>query len=226
MKRPVTRTACALFLLALAAVACSHDIGDSCMTSVDCDPNGTRSCDLSQPGGYCTILGCDPVTAICPGGSACIRFFPLSLLPGYDMLAANGMACDPTVTPTNCPTGLSCSPAGACTPITCDPAVIPTTCPGGLICSSDGHCAKCDSKCEDVSCASGQIEDQCLADEICLDAGICAKAMLEQRMCAKSCSSTGDCRSGYECRPTGLAGSMVLASDPNMQTAFCAPHVP
>ena len=29
----------------------------SCKSSVDCDPNGTRSCDLSQPDGYCTIAG-------------------------------------------------------------------------------------------------------------------------------------------------------------------------
>ena len=52
MKRPVTRTWFALLWLALCAVGCGHDIGDECQTSIDCDPNGTRSCDLSQPGGY------------------------------------------------------------------------------------------------------------------------------------------------------------------------------
>ena len=49
----------ALGLAMLLASACGRDIGDECQTSVDCDPNGTRACDLSQPGGYCTVLGCD-----------------------------------------------------------------------------------------------------------------------------------------------------------------------
>jgi hypothetical protein len=63
--------------------ACSHDIGDSCKTSADCDPNGTRACDLSQPGGYCTMVGCDEKS--CPSGSACIRYFPEALLSSARM---------------------------------------------------------------------------------------------------------------------------------------------
>jgi hypothetical protein len=67
-------------LAALAAGGCGHDIGDECKSSVDCDPNGTRSCDLSQPGGYCTVQGCDETS--CPSGSACVRIFPMaSFLP-------------------------------------------------------------------------------------------------------------------------------------------------
>ena len=66
--------------LAVAAVAslfvlgsgCGHNIGDSCAQNVDCQPDGTRFCDTSAPGGYCTIDGCD--TDTCPGGSVCIRF--------------------------------------------------------------------------------------------------------------------------------------------------------
>jgi hypothetical protein len=72
-----TRTALLLAGLALAALslsACGHDIGDDCRSSADCDPNGTRACDLSQPGGYCTIVGCDEHA--CPSGSWCIRYFP------------------------------------------------------------------------------------------------------------------------------------------------------
>ena len=64
--------------MALGGGACSHDIGDGCQTSVDCDPSGTRSCDLSQPGGYCTINGCDETT--CPSGATCVRYFPEALL--------------------------------------------------------------------------------------------------------------------------------------------------
>ena len=60
------------FVLA-ALTACGKEIGDECIVSSDCDPNGTRVCDVSQREGYCTIMGCDYST--CPEESACIRFF-------------------------------------------------------------------------------------------------------------------------------------------------------
>jgi hypothetical protein len=63
-----------LALAVLSLSACGHDIGDDCRSSADCDPNGTRACDVSQPGGYCTIIGCDEKT--CPADSWCIRYFP------------------------------------------------------------------------------------------------------------------------------------------------------
>lgn len=66
----------ALFTLALglAATGCAPDIGDSCETSVNCDVNGTRICDLAQPGGYCTVEYCESNT--CPAGSVCVEFEP------------------------------------------------------------------------------------------------------------------------------------------------------
>jgi hypothetical protein len=64
-----------LSLVAVLAVfgACGKEIGDGCIISTDCSPNGDRVCDPSSFGGYCTIQGCDVST--CPGESACIRFF-------------------------------------------------------------------------------------------------------------------------------------------------------
>jgi len=63
-----------LLALSLAAAACGSEIGDECLVSSDCDPNGTRIClDSSMKGGYCTVMGCDYST--CPEESACIRFF-------------------------------------------------------------------------------------------------------------------------------------------------------
>jgi hypothetical protein len=60
---------------ALAALAaCSRSIGDNCTTNIDCSANGDRTCDLSEPGGYCTIDGCDATS--CPDESVCVRFFP------------------------------------------------------------------------------------------------------------------------------------------------------
>ncbi len=64
----------ALAATAFVAGACSKKIGDDCKINPDCDPEGDRLCDLSQPGGYCTIDGCDERS--CPEEAACIRFFP------------------------------------------------------------------------------------------------------------------------------------------------------
>lgn len=158
MKRSVKSSSAARHILLLLALlvapslllgACGHDIGDDCKTSADCDPNGTRACDLSQPGGYCTINGCDAKS--CPSGSACIRVFPQEMF-------------------------LSKS---------------------------------CDEGCD--------------ADELCLDSGKCAKRSQETRLCGKLCGEDGDCRSGYECRPTGTRGSMLLSVDPATSGRFCAP---
>jgi len=59
-------------LTALAA-ACGHAVGDPCNTNLDCSPLGTRYCDTSAPGGYCTVDGCD--VGVCPDEAVCIRFF-------------------------------------------------------------------------------------------------------------------------------------------------------
>ena len=64
--------------LGLALVGCAPEIGDACETSTDCSQNGDRLCDISQPGGYCTIFNCEPAdsnpAAKCPDESACVAF--------------------------------------------------------------------------------------------------------------------------------------------------------
>lgn len=68
-------------LLVIPLWACGKKIGDQCRTQFDCnDEDDSRTCDISQPGGYCTIEGCDERS--CPEDSVCIRFFPrVELLP-------------------------------------------------------------------------------------------------------------------------------------------------
>ncbi len=68
------RAVLALTLLALTpALACQKVIGDSCSISTDCSIEGDRTCDISQPCGYCTITACDPNT--CPdNNSVCVNF--------------------------------------------------------------------------------------------------------------------------------------------------------
>jgi hypothetical protein len=66
--------------LAFAAgmAACKPQIGNRCTTSTDCSQTGDRLCDISQPGGYCTIFNCEPVgsnaSTKCPDEAACISF--------------------------------------------------------------------------------------------------------------------------------------------------------
>ena len=61
-----------LGLSALLAVACQPKIGDSCTTSTNCSATGDRLCDITEPGGYCTIFNCEPGS--CPEEAACINF--------------------------------------------------------------------------------------------------------------------------------------------------------
>ncbi len=62
---------CFFFVAALSA--CGKKIGDECKQNVDCDPLGTRFCDVSQPHGYCTIEGCEEGS--CPDEAVCVRFY-------------------------------------------------------------------------------------------------------------------------------------------------------
>jgi hypothetical protein len=183
--------------MALGAAACGKQIGDECQTASDCSPSGGRICDLAQPGGYCTILGCDETT--CPSEATCIRFFPVQFLTN----PCNPYCEDRAVaTP---PDGGMVLDAGIVTPPLC-PAAYPAD--GGV---------------SSAICPNGPTND-CTSDEICLDNGLCAPRTSEVRYCMKACSSDGDCRSGYVCRPTGTAGGFELSATPCRQTGFCAPQ--
>jgi hypothetical protein len=65
-----------LTLLALTPLAsgCAPRIGDGCYSQTNCSINGDRVCDITQPGGYCTVFDCSPDT--CPDDSVCVRFEP------------------------------------------------------------------------------------------------------------------------------------------------------
>jgi hypothetical protein len=95
----------ALMAGALAA-GCGHQIGDECTTAADCNPNGTRSCDRSQPGGYCTIQGCDETS--CPSEAVCIRYFPAQFLTE---------PCNPAAMPSECAADEVCLDDGVCAPL-------------------------------------------------------------------------------------------------------------
>ena len=79
--------------------ACGKNIGDQCRVNNDCyTEDNTRSCDISQPGGYCTVDGCDERS--CPKEGTCIRFFPRMFLD---------QPCDPAAAD-SCPADQVCLP--------------------------------------------------------------------------------------------------------------------
>jgi hypothetical protein len=62
-----------LALLAALAVGCKPEIGDDCQISTDCSAAGDRLCDITAPGGYCTVYNCEP--GACPEDeSLCVQF--------------------------------------------------------------------------------------------------------------------------------------------------------
>jgi hypothetical protein len=184
---------------ALSTASCGRKIGDNCQTAADCDPSGGRICDLSQPGGYCTILGCNETS--CPTEATCIRNFPAQFL---------SKPCNPFCEDRLCQSGADGGADGG----PGSDAGLPLCSP---ICPQESTQAAAAE-----GCPNGPTND-CTADEICLEEGLCAPRSSEMRFCAKVCGSNNDCRAGYICRPTGTAGSVALSGTPCTQTAFCSP---
>ena len=60
--------------VAISLAGCAPAIGDACETPLDCSSQGSRLCDRTQPGGYCTVRGCEQGT--CPEDSVCVAFRP------------------------------------------------------------------------------------------------------------------------------------------------------
>lgn len=154
-KRPVRASSRLLLFLAIASAlalgACKREIGDECSTGADCEPNGSRICDLSQPGGYCTIANCDERS--CPSDSACIRFFPTQFLTKACNPACEDLPClrDPEATeeqgrcPEGCPTndcGVDelCLDAGVCAPRTTERRYCQKTCGDNGDCRGGYEC--------------------------------------------------------------------------------------
>jgi len=62
----------ALCVMLSVSVGCGRGIGDACESSLRCSAGGTRLCDMTQPGGYCTLAACQPGN--CPDDSVCVTF--------------------------------------------------------------------------------------------------------------------------------------------------------
>jgi hypothetical protein len=144
---PVLRFAAFFVLFALLAPACGKEIGDSCSTNVDCIQDGTRDCDLSQPGGYCTVNGCDEKS--CPSEAVCIRIFPYEVSfsrPACqldsDCGAGAGLCKHPDDT-CGCTQDSDCTADGLCIPDVPNGYCVPRTSERRYCeksCGNDGDC--------------------------------------------------------------------------------------
>jgi hypothetical protein len=110
-------------LLLLGTAACGDEIGDECSLSTDCATDGSRICDTSSPGGYCTILGCDFDT--CPDEAVCVRFFSIG---------ETNRTCEPRGSGDECTADEVCTLSGFCAPRTAEVHFCMKTC------SSRGDC--------------------------------------------------------------------------------------
>lgn len=131
----IARVALVLAVVATAAAGCARKIGDECTTAADCNPNGTRSCDQSQPGGYCTIQGCDETS--CPDEAACIRLFPAQFLTKPCDPAD---PADPSTPATGCAADEFCLPEGLCAPLSTELRYCLKTCTSVDDCRSGYEC--------------------------------------------------------------------------------------
>jgi hypothetical protein len=116
----------------MAVLGCGRGIGDGCKTSFDCSQTSNdRVCDVSQPGGYCTIERCDETS--CPDESVCIRFFPRLFLT---------RPCDPAApaVSTGCRDDELCLDSGLCAPRASERRYCAHTCGGGGDCRGGYEC--------------------------------------------------------------------------------------
>jgi hypothetical protein len=128
--RTVVNLALLIAVAATAGAGCRREIGDECRTAVDCNPNGSRACDSSQPGGYCTIQGCDERS--CPEEAACMRYFPAQFLT---------RPCNPaTPVDTDCAADEICLDEGLCAPLSTELRYCVKTCNGADDCREGYEC--------------------------------------------------------------------------------------
>lgn len=124
---PTLRTGISLVFAALLfGAGCGQEIGDACSLSTDCSPQGDRHCDLSSPGGYCTVIGCAYDT--CPDDSVCIRFFSSA--------AVNRPCTDDT----GCSPDELCTLGGQCVPRSSELRFCMKTCSSNGDCRSKYEC--------------------------------------------------------------------------------------
>jgi hypothetical protein len=133
--------------------ACGRKIGDECKTQFDCnEEDDTKTCDISQPGGYCTIEGCDETS--CPEEAVCIQFYPAE-----EFLTDR---CEPRGA-TSCDAHEICLQSGWCAPRASELRRCLLRCEDNGDCRDEYHCRP-----------SGQHSSTALTTQVNATVGFCA----------------------------------------------------
>jgi hypothetical protein len=212
-------------MLSLAALVCgcAPEIGDSCESSVDCDIQNKRVCDLTLPGGYCTVSGCEKGT--CPDEAVCVTFRPeperlsnswcmascensSDCRSGYRCRRAEqlGMMAVSAYTQETGEVAIELQPlarsldgdlAKFCTVDVPAPAI-------GDECQSDLDCDLENRRTCDLSLPGGYCTLTGCEQGSCPDGAVCVALAPEsgeepENRCLASCKDDDGCRSGYRC---------------------------
>ena len=177
-------------------------MGDSCQTSTDCDPNGNRVCDLSQPGGYCTILGCDRDHLSERKRPHPHVSGPISYNALQSLLRGPPWAAGP-----RCGHGRRHEPRrGFAAPL------------------SSARFAGCRGRDERRSHLSERTDQRLRQPTRSASTAACVRRVRPRLGTAGSyVRATAIAEAVYVCRPTGVEGSFLLSATPCAQTSFCAP---
>jgi hypothetical protein len=121
-----------IVLLVVASAGCGTEIGDECTVSRDCSADGDRTCDVTSPDGYCTVVGCDYGT--CPREAVCVRFFSGTSV---------NLPCDPDTegdTTFDCTSDELCTLGGTCAPRNAELRFCMRTCRDASDCRDGYEC--------------------------------------------------------------------------------------
>lgn len=171
--------------------------GDACESEGECPAGGFCLPErFGFPGGYCAQFGCDAEADTgCEAGDHC---FPTR--GGGICFAGCETDDDCTREDYDCqdsldfPGRMTCQPAfedanlgGVCSAGRGD-------CTGGA-CLSESETGWPDSTCVATGCDPEAAEPDCPGDGVCIPAG-------DSGLCVDGCETGGDCRDGYDCRPS------------------------
>jgi hypothetical protein len=230
--------------LAALVCGCAPEIGDSCESSVDCDIQNKRICDLTLPGGYCTVSGCEKGT--CPDEAVCVNFRPQperlsnswcmascdddgDCRGGYRCRRAEqlGMIAVSSYGQETGEVAIELQPLASsldgdsarfCTVDLPAPA-IGDECKSGLDCDLEQQ-RECDLTLPGGYCTvTGCEQGSCPDDAVCVALEPEEGAETVNR-CLASCEEDWDCRSGYGCRTAEQLGEKAQSLDGDSEK-FC-----
>jgi hypothetical protein len=227
----------ALLAAILWSGACAPEIGDPCESSIDCDVQNKRMCDLTQPGGYCTLRGCESGT--CPDEAVCVMFRPEPVRlaetwcmagceddddcrDSYDCVHAEDLGQYKVTTTGEDGKSIASNVArsldGKWSRFCSVPVEIGKV---GDSCKSETDCDRREGReqnCDETQPGGYCTIKDCVPGE-CPEGSLCMKYLpRSESRCVDSCDEEDGCREGYRCRRADEVEEYQLAEDQEGET--------